>query len=139
LSKLTLIEPTGRRINDPSLDTVRQIILSPPAGYWYETIGVAALERYDGPSKKRLMVLPSEQHGFYLKYSDEAKQVWLSLEDPGKLTEVIECADKWYASVGLFLPKEKAWLAIKEFYETGNRSEEITWIDPAEIPEGGSS
>ena len=77
-------------------------------------------------------MLPSEQNGFYLKYSDEAKQVWLSLEDPGKLTEVVECADEWYASVGLFLPKEKAWLAIKEFCQTGNRTDEITWIDPAE-------
>jgi len=139
LSKLILIEPTGRRITDPSLDAVRQMILSPPAGYWYETIGVAILERFDGTSKKRLMVLPSEKHGIYLKYSDEAKQVWLSLEDRGKLTEVVECADEWYTSVGLFLPKEKAWVAIREFCRTGNRTVEITWIDPAEIPEGGSS
>jgi len=41
LSKLILIEPTGRRITDPSLHAVRQVILSPPAGCWYETIGVA--------------------------------------------------------------------------------------------------
>jgi hypothetical protein len=85
-----------------------------------------------------MLILPNEKYGYYLHYLDKAGNAWLSLHDPAKLRETAECADEWYASIGLFLPKDLAWIAVKEFIETGERSSEIKWIKPADLPEGGN-
>lgn len=56
----------------------------------------------------------------------------------GPLDEVVEAEDEWYASKGLFIPKEKARKGIVDFYVTQQPSPELDWIDPSEIPEGGN-
>jgi hypothetical protein len=38
--------------------------------------------------------------------------------------------------IGLFVPFDRAWLAVKEFIETdGALSKSIDWIDDADIPD----
>ena len=47
-------------------------------------------------------------------------------------------ANELFASVGLFLSVEKAWLAIDEFCKTGERTDKIDWIEDSEMPEESS-
>lgn len=93
----------------------------------------------DNKIQSILMIEPNSEHGIYLNYTDcRTREEWLSLNDINNLDEVIEGATDIYASKGLFLKKEIAWKAIKEFLQTGERSNEIEWVDPHIIPEGGS-
>ncbi len=140
--------PGGKKLENPNLDFIRSVILRPTVAFWREGNGSAVLKFFTGQSAKTLLVLPSGKsfdalatNGrlyIYLKYIEEDGGTWLSLEDADKLKEVDECEDEWYASVGLFLPPEKAWVAIKEFCESGTRSPQIQWIRPTAIPEGGN-
>jgi hypothetical protein len=130
--------PFGEIINEPALEMLHDVIVSPPAGYWDQGSGGGTLDCSTDGSKTSLMLFPDSRYGVYLRFYDEQENPWLSLEDKAKLLEVTECNDEWYASVGLFLPKEKAWLAVKEFCLTGRRSLAVQWIPASEIPEGGN-
>ena len=129
--------PEGARIENPSEDFMKTLFLSPSNDYWRRGSGDACLEFGHGDSRKKLLILPSDSFCVYLKYI-EGQNTWLSLQDSNRLKEMLECSDEWHASAGLFLPKEKAWLAIKEFSRTGTRCDQIQWIRPSELPEEGS-
>jgi hypothetical protein len=138
MARVVFTGPTGTSIDNPDLDYLRNLVLSPPPGYWSQGNGGATFEYGAEQCRKQLLYLPNPRHGIYLKYCDEGDNEWLSLQDPTKLEEVAECSDQWYASVGLFLPPEKAWEAVAEFCRTGRRTDRISWIDPGELPEGGN-
>jgi hypothetical protein len=96
----------------------------------------------DGTWRATLLILPHVQDrlGIYLKFIGErSRDEYLSCHDRARLAEVAECGDEWYASVGLFLPKEKAWAAIEEFMRSGRRTGAVEWIRSTEIPQGGNS
>lgn len=131
-------EPSGSKTENPSIDHLRQLILAPPDDYWRRGTGGATLEYIDEFSNNKMLILPNELLGYYLKYINGSEYEWISLEDPSKLSEVAECADEWFASIGLFLPKQKAWIAIEEFCRTGARTNQIDWITPSDLPEGGN-
>jgi hypothetical protein len=88
--------------------------------------------------KTEMLILPNDEHGFYLKFLDENGDEWFSLENRDRMAEWAECCDEWYASIGLFVPRQKAWIATKEFCLTGKRTEEIAWITPEEMPAGSN-
>ena len=83
-----------------------------------------------------MILIADRTLGYYLKY-DAGGEEWLSLGDASRLSEVV-CPDDWQASAGLFIPPEQAWLAIREFCQTGTRSHAIRWISPVELPEDGN-
>ncbi len=86
-----------------------------------------------------LMLGPNIQYGLYLHYINwTEKEDLLSLYDENRLAEVAETAEEIYASIGLFLPKKKAWKAIQYFVKTGKPLSSITWITPKDIPESGN-
>ena len=86
-----------------------------------------------------LMIEPHPEYGIYLRYTDEATgDEMMSLGDSSRLSEVEEINDDIFASVGLFLPKEKAWQAIADLVTTGRPSDSIAWITPDEMPEDGN-
>ena len=62
---------------------------------------------------------------------------WLSLGDRSRLSEVV-CPDDWKVSAGLFVPTDKAWLVIRQFCESGTRSNDIEWITPDDMPDDGN-
>ena len=136
--QITYRPPLGQVLENPSLEMLRELVTNPPAGYWDQGSGGATLDCSTENSKVSLMLFPDSRHGVYLRFYDEEENPWLSLHDEAKLSEVIECNDEWYVSVGLFLSKETAWLAVKEFCMTGRRSPDVRWILPSAIPEGGN-
>lgn len=143
MKRVVYVAPDGSSIENPELTELKDYILNRFPEYWHQGNGGATIDFYDENGGQRsLLILPNDEHGIYLKYIIEEngniKETWLSLEDPEKLDETAECSDEWYASIGLFLPKEKAWLVVEEFCKTGERTDKIQWIDSADIPEGGN-
>lgn len=69
---------------------------------------------------------------------ESGQEEWLSLEDSSALNQSVECSDEWYASIGLFLPIERAWIAIKEFLVFGAKTDLINWINSDEMPDDGN-
>ncbi|MNN93694.1 hypothetical protein D3C81_2121920 [compost metagenome] len=63
---------------------------------------------------------------------------WLSLENELRLNQFVESSDEWYASIGLFMPVEKAWIAISEFLISGEKTDLINWINSEDMPKDGN-
>jgi hypothetical protein len=94
--------------------------------------GEASIVFSDNSRKVELIAITDWTLGYYLKYRSDLSE-WLSLGDASRLSEVV-CPDDWEASVGLFISPNLAWLAVQEFCRSGERSNEIRWIRPCELP-----
>lgn len=138
IMRITFRPPLGQTIDSPTLEMLHDLVINPPAGYWDQGSGGGTLDCSMNGAKTSLMLFPDSRYGVYLRYYDEQENPWLSLGDEAKLLEVAECNDEWYVSVGLFVPKEKAWSAVKEFGLTGTMSPEVKWLPASKIPEGGN-
>ena len=122
-------------IRNPGSDELRDLIVNPnlPGREW----GEALITFVDALRTVSLIVLNEASLGHYLKY-DPSGDTWLSVGDRARLGDEI-CPDDWCVSAGLFVPTDKAWLAVSDFCSTGLRSLEIEWIRPSEIPPTGNS
>jgi hypothetical protein len=140
---ITVESPSGFVIHNPDINNLKSDMIDNFPEYWHQGNGAAAINyRIDDIFQYTLVVLPSDNYGLYLKYlikeNGRVIEEWLSMQNPLLLDSIVECSDEWYASIGLFLPLEKAWLAIKEFLDSGEKSMEITWVTSAAIPENGN-
>jgi len=119
------------------------LITAPPEGFWARGSGDAEIEvECSEDQKLSLLILHHEALGFYLKFlKAEGRRIVdtrSSLSDRARLTEVVTCSDEWMASAGLFLRPNAAADAVAEFASSGGLSEDVTWICPEEIPDGGN-
>jgi hypothetical protein len=131
--------PIGSTQQNPPLEYMEELILHRWKGYWNKGSGDAILRFQSASGTTEMLILSHQKSGgFYLRYIDRNGDEWLSLADPTKLKEVTIVCDNWNASVGLILPKKQAWIAIKHFCETGQRTDAIPWIRPADIPKEGN-
>jgi len=118
-------------LRNPDMNGLRKTILELGGEFGEATL------LYDGKHMARLILIFHDDYGYYLKYRNDDGKEWLSLADATRLKEVVT-PDDWEASVGLFVPLPEAWDAIKHFCECGERSDEIVWIRPSEVPAGGN-
>ena len=132
--------PDGPIVENPNIETLRTNMIDNFPDYWYQGSGDAMICCYnDDKLESTILIFPSEEHGIYLRYltqeNGRVKANWVSMENTSNLATLTECSDEWYVSVGLFMPLEKAWSGIKYYLETGERSPEIDWIRPSELPD----
>ncbi|MDR9856638.1 hypothetical protein RJP21_23835 [Paenibacillus sp. VCA1] len=134
--------PNGSEIVLHDLLELKTHVVEEFPDYWHEGHGGGIISWYDDERcTRQLLILPNDDYRVYLQYIDKRKneksyETWLSLQDSENLgEETAEYSDELYASIGLFLPVEKAWLAIEEFCETGERTDKIEWIEDTEMPE----
>lgn len=123
-----------KAVRNPDMCWLRDVILDPCCPG--REFGEASITFRDGRRVAILILINDRELGYYLNYEAE-DDTWLSLWDPGKLAEVV-CPDDWKASAGLFVPAERAWEAIHDFCLSGVRSATLSWIRPADMPEGGN-
>ena len=121
---------------DPDLEQLRQVVIERGAEF-----GEAGFTFANAHRRTSLIAIFHEPIGYYLKYlaslTPPLPEPWLSLGDRSRLAEVVT-PDDWEASVGLFIAKEAAWLAIEDFCRTGERSSRISWIQPRDMPRSGN-
>ncbi len=135
--------PTGKDELLVDACELKSAVLRFPCAYWERGHGGATLMTTQPDGRKlTLLILPNSEHGIYLHYFEaiagQNVGELLSLNDATKLDIVAECADEWYASIGLFLKPEDAWRGIEDFIQTAQPSSRIQWINPSEIPANGN-
>src|SRR5690242_18079282 len=123
-----------RWVCNPDMDWLRDLILNPFRPE--QEFGDALIRFQDGDQNTSLILISDRELGYYLNHG-APNDIWLSLGDASRLTEVV-CPDDWKASAGLFVPCDRAWLAISEFCRSGDRSSEIEWIRPEDVPPEGN-
>jgi len=121
-------------MHDPDLATLRDLILNPCSPG--REFGDALISYRDNDRVVIMTLIHDRDLGYYLQYGPP-KDTWLSLGDRRLLSEVV-CPDDWKAAAGLFIPADKAWLAISEFCRSGERSNAIEWMRPSEVPDDGN-
>lgn len=64
------------------------------------------------------------------------RQDWFSKGDMSRIREWVRSLHSTPLPVGLFIPFDRAWLAVKEFMETeGQMPTSIEWVNSTELPE----
>ena len=129
--------PWGESIINPEIERVRSIFFSSTEEYWAQGSGGVSITWADGETQAELRILHHPEHGFHLQHFTPGEHC-LSLHDDRLLSAVVEAADEWLASAGLFVTRTSAWLAIEEFCQTGQRTSKINWIPPERLPEDGN-
>ncbi|MBW4618145.1 MAG: hypothetical protein KME17_02010 [Cyanosarcina radialis HA8281-LM2] len=139
-----ILTTDGEVIHNPSsvdFEELKDKIFNLYDDYWNLGNGEVILTYSFSPKiSVELMVAPNPEYGVHLRYcriSESTSIEWISLKSMSSLgEEVAEFSYELYASTGLFIASEKAWLAINYFCNTGERTTEIEWISSNEIPEG---
>lgn len=133
-------KPEGDETEITDLNLLKKNIIDNFDTFWMRGSGDGFIDFYEeGKNISTLMLGPNLEYGLYLHFIDNVKKIdLLSLHNENALNEVAETADEIYASIGLFLPKEKAWEGIRYFVETGKPFSGIKWITPDDIPENGN-
>jgi hypothetical protein len=74
---------------------------------------------------------------FYHKYGGGYNEAFTSKGDLKRLREWVRNLHNTPLPVGLFVPFESAWKAVKEFIETdGQLPKSIEWVANTDLPEG---
>lgn len=138
--KIVFESPDGATVENPNIDELRLSMIDSFPDYWHQGNGTAIIEYFDDEKGQRsLMIFPNDEHGIYLKYlvmeNRRVRAEWISLENELTLNQFVESSDEWYASIGLFMPVEKAWTAISEFLISGEKTDLINWINSEDMPE----
>jgi hypothetical protein len=130
---------------------LERYFLAPPGQRWFfETEndsaclmaegvdGTEHLEADKGRIDVDLDMWGNPEHGvllIYSKWGGGLKQTYSSKGDFARLRERVRSMHDTVLPVGLFIPFDKAWTAVKEFIETdGKLPKSIEWIANRDLP-----
>lgn len=139
MPSITYVDPSGRSTLPVDVQALRVAVLDLPDAYWRVGSGGGALGYTSGGTKVEMLLLPNlELRRLYLHLrlkSADDEEIWLSMFDRQRLSEIVNCNSDWLASSGLFLPLPLAWTAIEHFIATGERSPQVEWETPEGMPD----
>ena len=135
----------------PDPKELEPYFLAPPGKRWtFETgndswgldlegvDGTEHLERFKGRIDIRLGMWGHPEHGILLMYEKVGggfRETYYPAGDLNRLREWVRSLHGDPMPVGLYIPYERAWIAVKEFMETdGMRSSRIDWIEADDLP-----
>jgi Immunity protein Imm1 len=135
----------------PNPSELERYFLTPPGERWFfetgndgavfEAQGVEGTERL-GPNEGRIDIRLNlwghPRYGVLLIYEKRGggyRDVFSSKGDLTRLSELVRSTHDTPLPVGLFIPFEMAWQAVKEFIETdGALPKSIAWIANRDLP-----
>ncbi len=135
----------------PRPEEIEHYFLAPPGQRWFFETGVDGArfdaEGIDGtehlrPGKERrdvsLVLCAHPRLGVYVQWSKwdgEQKHTYYAKGDLIRLLQFVRNMHDTPLSVGLLVPFETAWKAVKEFLKTdGQLPKSIEWIDGRDLP-----
>jgi hypothetical protein len=135
----------------PGLEELRPYFLAPPGQRWFfdtgndsggfDALGVDGtehLEAYKGRIDIHLEMWGHPDLGVLIIYSKLGgghKQTYTSRGDLSRLRKLVRGMHGTPLPVGLFIPYEFAWNAVKEFIETdGALPKSIEWVANRDLP-----
>lgn len=139
----------------PSQEFLKPYFKTPPQGAigWYPNSGNdsggLSLEGLDGTGHLlygsgrkdiRLSMWGNPELGVLLQYSKTGGGVprkdWFSKGDLTKIRQWVRSLHSDPLPIGLFIPFDQAWLAVKEFMETeGKLPTSIEWVSSSDLPD----
>lgn len=137
----------------PTAEELRPYFFAPRGKAWFDAGGndtaSIRLEGIEGTEKLHplrgrkdicLGMWGNPDLGVLLQYTRRGGGVprrdWFSKGDMGRIREWVRAQHATPLPVGLFIPFDKAWLAVKEFMETeGQMPTSITWIYSDDLPD----
>ncbi|MDO8837794.1 MAG: hypothetical protein Q7V31_02620 [Parvibaculum sp.] len=138
----------------PDPEEIAPYFLAPPGKRWFfetrnDSAGLTA-EGVDGtghfgPADPRRITIYLDMWGHpglgvqltWRKWGGGNNETYYSSGDISRLGEHVRNLHDTLLPVGLFIPYEDAWVAVKAFIETeGRRSESIAWIEERALPAG---
>ncbi|MGC2778515.1 MAG: Imm1 family immunity protein [Bradyrhizobium sp.] len=137
----------------PHPKDLERYFLAPPGQRWFfETEnesgsltaegvdGTEHLEANKGRIDINLMMWGNLRHGvllMYEKWGGSVRETYTSKGDLSRLRELVRGLHDTPLPVGLFVPFDIAWKAVKEFIETdGELPKSIAWIANRDLPPG---
>lgn len=135
----------------PELRELEPYFLAPPGKQWFDAGGndTAGLHaegvegtEHLGPGEGRIHIdlnlWGNPDLGvllIYWKRGGGYDETYSSVGDLSRLGEIVESSHRTRLPVGLFIPFERAWIAVKEFIETdGELPTGIEWIANKDLP-----
>jgi hypothetical protein len=136
----------------PSLDELKPYFFAPPGHEWpfkggndsagLDLIGLDGTEHLpfgNGQKWISLSMWGNPKLGVLLEYKrfggEDPPQAWYSKGDMQKIRQWVRSLHDTPLPVGLFIPFDRAWLAVKEFMETeGMLPTSIEWINSSDLP-----
>jgi hypothetical protein len=135
----------------PDVAELERYFLAPPGQRWFfETrndggsltvegaAGTGHLERFKGRIDVYKMMWGHPELGvqlMYKRWGGGYDDVFYSRGDMSRLAEWVESLHEDLKPVGLFVPFDVAWLAVKEFIETdGALPKSIAWVSDRDLP-----
>jgi len=131
MGQITFIAPDGEERLDPSREFLKELILKRGDEYWQSGSGDAALWfDYDEERRARLILIENEPEGFFLLYESPDEGMYYCPTNEAELEQTITVyvgGEEMEVSVGHFLNKQVAWLAVEDFLQSGERSAKLKW------------
>lgn len=134
----------------PRPSEIENYFLAPPDQRWFhngnDSAGLSAEGLYGTENLKQgagrvyldLFLWGDQQLGvllYYWKRGGDYKDAYFSKGDLSKLRQWTRTTHDDRMSIGLYIPFEMAWLAVKEFIETdGELPKAIEWIAGDDLP-----
>jgi len=138
----------------PDIEWLKKFFLAPKGQQWsfrggndnwgLSAEGVEGTEHF-GPTDARRITIHLSMWGhpelgvllIYQKTGGKYAQAYSSRGDLSRLREHVRTLQNDPMPIGLFIPFEKAWVAVKEFIETdGELPKGIDWIENKKLPPG---
>lgn len=137
--------------NWPKPDELKRYFLGPHGRQWFAVDGndgaslsaegvdgTAHLEEGKGRIDLALMMWGNPDLGvllIYRKYGGGFQEAFTSFSDLNRLGEFVRTLHRDKMPVGLYIPFEEAWKAVKEFIETdGELPRSIKWVANKDLP-----
>jgi hypothetical protein len=132
MASVSYCAPSGEAIENPSLEFLRELIFKERSDYWEIGSGDASLQYRDGKRESIMALMFSPEHGFHLQHSQQMMPLEYFVPSSGDelkpITTVVVGAEPMKLPVAFFLSRELAWVAVEEFYRTGNRTPKVKWV-----------
>lgn len=130
MSLITYDNPTGDSIKNPSLEYLKEIILTKDADFWKKGSGDSGIE-IDGVDE-RLIFFYDEPYGFFIMRHPD----YLAPYDENIKIEVVEHkvgGEPMRIPSCCYVSREKAFEIVREFIETEQIPVNINWTDIYDI------
>ena len=137
---ITLQEPNGNEVQEPSLDYLRDRVLDADLAYWDGPAGGAGLFNRDSHRNAHLLLIVQAE-GCLVTHRDLATRKDLFLTSPTAADQTVERVEVWDGQNELsiaprfLVPREDAWAAVTAFVQTAAPSPELHWEDRLDMDE----
>lgn len=136
----------------PEPAEIEHYFLGPPGKRWFfetrndsagfSADGINGTENLDDEDERRidieLNMWGDPDHGVMLiwsKWGGGFEEMYTSKGDMSRLRDLIRTTHGTPMPIGLYIPFEEAWKAVKDFLETdGERSTQIEWVENNTLP-----